>query len=112
MTIPVFPVPPGAAASLAADEDGFIRYPVVLDRTTLTLVTDGMCGSACSQFLRVLKDNGLATVLGGRPGRQLSLSSSSAFCGGFVTSSAIADTIAWLEEAEEVAGFDPGTALS
>jgi len=68
MTSAAYPIPPAAAASLAANSDGIIEYPAVFPGGTLAIATDGQCGSACAQFLRVLADNGLATVLGGRGG--------------------------------------------
>jgi hypothetical protein len=60
--------------------------PVPLDSSNLVLLTDGLCGSMCGQFLRTLHVQGLARVLGvgGLPG---SPGDTTSFIGGFVLDS-------------------------
>jgi hypothetical protein len=62
-----------------------IRAPrVTFDASNLVLVTDGLCGSMCAQFLKVLHENGLARVvhIGGLPRMP---GNTNSFAGGFVS---------------------------
>lgn len=67
------------------------RAPLALTNANLVIVTDGLCGSMCGQFVKTLHQHGLARVVsvGGLPG---TVGDTVSFVGGFVESlSSLAD---------------------